>query len=386
MEPVEIHEAGLLLRAWRAEDAAMVFRACQDPDIQRWTPTPHPYLRHHAEEFVGEQSTRAWAEGTGARFAVVEPGGGEPVAYTGLVRFDPDTRVGEIGFWTAPWARGRGIATRSARAVARWGFAEVGVRRLLWRAEVGNHASRVVAARLGIRVEGVARRALLRRPGGELVDGWIGALLPGELREATDALTRGDHLVVHRAAAFSQPQPELPAVAAGGTALRVRPLAERDLDAIVAACRDPESVRWTTVPDPYRPEDAQFFVHEHGPGRWARGDGIVCAIADADDAYCGSLELRISADDPSVADVGFLVAPWARGRGFAPAALREVCRWGFAALALRRIEWRAYVGNNASRRVAEKAGFTVEGVARGGCVHRGDVRDAWTASLLQGEV
>jgi RimJ/RimL family protein N-acetyltransferase len=386
MEPVEIREADLLLRPWRAEDADVVFRACQDPDIQRWTPTPQPYLREHAEEFVGEQSTRAWAEGTAARFAVLDAGGEEPVGYTGLVRFDPDTKSGEIGFWTAPWARGRGVATRSARAVARWGFAALGVRRLLWRAEIGNHASRAVAARLGMRVEGVARQALLRRPGGALADGWIGALLPGELREADAPLSPADTLIVHRAAAFGRPQPELAAWAADGTALRVRPLAERDLDAIAAACQDAESARWTGLPVPYRLADAQFFVHEHGPGQWARGDGIACAIADADDAYSGSIELRISGDDPSVADVGYLVAPWARGRGFAPAALRELCRWGFDALALRRIEWRAYVGNTASRRVAEKAGFTVEGVARGGCVQRGDAHDAWTASLLRGEL
>jgi RimJ/RimL family protein N-acetyltransferase len=388
MEPVEIHEAGLLLRPWRPEDAEMVLRACQDPDILRWTPTPHPYLREHAEQFVGEQSERSWAEGTAARFAVLDADadGTEPVGYTGLVRIDPNARAAEIGFWTAPWARGRGLATRSARAVARWGFASVGVCRLLWRAEVGNHASRAVAARLGIRVEGVARQGLLLQPGGPLADGWIGALLPGELREATDALSPADALIVHRATVFGRPQPELATVTADGTAVRLRPLAVRDLDAIMAACQDPESARWTGLPVPYRPEHARYFVHQHGPGRWARGDGIACAIVDADNAYCGSMELRIDGVDPSVADVGYLVAPWMRGRGFAPAALRELCRWGFAALALRRIEWRAYVGNTASRRVAEKAGFTVEGVARGGCVQRGDAHDAWTASLLRGDV
>ena len=43
-----------------------------------------------------------------------------------------------------------------------------------------------------------------------------------------------------------------------------------------------------------------------------------------------------------------------------------VCRWGFGALGLARVDWFAEVGNAGSRRVAEKAGFTIEGVLRRG--------------------
>jgi RimJ/RimL family protein N-acetyltransferase len=59
-----------------------------------------------------------------------------------------------------------------------------------------------------------------------------------------------------------------------------------------------------------------------------------------------------------------------------------LCDWGFAALGLHRIEWRAYVGNEASRRTAVKAGFTVEGLARAGCTQRGERRDAWIGARL----
>jgi RimJ/RimL family protein N-acetyltransferase len=93
------------------------------------------------------------------------------------------------------------------------------------------------------------------------------------------------------------------------------------------------------------------------------------------------MELRITGD-PAVADVGFLVAPRARGRGYAPAALRALCDWGFQALGLERIEWRAYVGNDASHRVAQKAGFRVEGTVRAGIPHRGERRDCWLGAIL----
>lgn len=77
-----------------------------------------------------------------------------------------------------------------------------------------------------------------------------------------------------------------------------------------------------------------------------------------------------------------MTAPAARGRGYMPAALAALSAWGFTTLGLARIEWKAHVGNTASRRVAEKAGFAFEGTARGGLQHRGERVDVWMAALL----
>ncbi|WP_460808456.1 GNAT family N-acetyltransferase [Micromonospora zhanjiangensis] len=86
--------------------------------------------------------------------------------------------------------------------------------------------------------------------------------------------------------------------------------------------------------------------------------------------------------DPTVADVGFLTTPAYRGRGYLPAALGALAAWAFTSLGLARIEWRANVGNHASRRAAEKAGFVFEGTARHAVAHRGKRVDAWVAALL----
>jgi RimJ/RimL family protein N-acetyltransferase len=83
------------------------------------------------------------------------------------------------------------------------------------------------------------------------------------------------------------------------------------------------------------------------------------------------------------AEIGFWCAPAERGRGIVPDAVRAVCRWGFGALGLERITWLAYVGNDASRRVADKVGFAVEGTLRAYLPHRGERRDAWIGSLLR---
>lgn len=377
MDQPEIVEDGLLLRPWRPEDADAVFRACQDPDIQRWTRVPTPYLPEHAESFVTGIAPQGWAAGTAAHFAVCDAASGSLLGSCGLVTIDRHLRSAEIGYWTAPWARGQGVAVRATRALSRWAFSELDLRRIVWQAELGNHASRLVALRAGLRIEGRLRLA----DGGR--DAWVGSLLPRDFERAEDADPAGgpDATAARHAAVFGRPQPVLHAHA-GDTALRLRPLAERDLDQLVLTCQDPETVRWTSVPHPYERSHAEFFALEYAPQQWAAGEGAVFAIADPDDRCAGVVELRLAAKDPLLANLGFMVAPSARGRGYCPAAVVAICRWAFTTLGLVRIEWRANVGNTASRRVAEKAGFVLEGTVRRAVDQRGEHVDAWVGSLL----
>lgn len=172
--------------------------------------------------------------------------------------------------------------------------------------------------------------------------------------------------------------------------VRLRLPVERDIDPIYRACQDAENQRWlSALPHPYRREDAQHFVHVIVPAGWVQGPEPVWAIADAgDDALLGTIGLHDHLRDDAVAGVGLWVAPWARQRGVATAATRLVAGWCFAELGLRRLEWYAYVGNDASWRVAEKVGFTREGTLRSRLVHRGSGarHDTWLGGLLPGEL
>ena len=167
--------------------------------------------------------------------------------------------------------------------------------------------------------------------------------------------------------------------------VRLRPPQPADVPDLVEACHDPEMVRWTSIPQPYGEAEAEGFLAVIEEG-WASGRTAVFFISTAEhgDRYCGTIDLRL--DSNGGAEVGFSVAPWARGAGVCTAAVRLICRWAFDGLGLGRVEWLAHVGNDASRRVAEKAGFTYEGVLRSKCAQRGQRFDAWCAGLLPGEI
>ncbi len=176
MDPLTLTTARLLLRTVGPQDTDVVYAACQDPDIQRWTTVPSPYLREHAETFVGRLVPDGWACGSMFTFGAFLSSG-ELAAMLGLTPHSPGT--GEIGFWAAKEHRGNGYVTEAASAVARWGFASAGMDRVEWRAEVGNHASRAVALKTGFTMEGTLRSAIYNN--GVRRDCWVGSLLPSDL-------------------------------------------------------------------------------------------------------------------------------------------------------------------------------------------------------------
>ena len=173
-----------------------------------------------------------------------------------------------------------------------------------------------------------------------------------------------------------------PTITAGEFTLR--PFTPADIPWVYAVSMDAAVQKYVQVPMPYRMEDAEYFVREMAIGAWQRRERAEFVIVAAEGERLGRVSLGL--DGNGAAQVGYWMDPAARGRGVATRALRELCRWGFAELGLGLIEWRAEVGNLASRRVAEKAGFTVEAVLRRRLVHRGVRVDAWIGSMLPEEM
>jgi RimJ/RimL family protein N-acetyltransferase len=134
-----------------------------------------------------------------------------------------------------------------------------------------------------------------------------------------------------------------------------------DGPALVAILQDPAISRWTRVPDDYGPGDFEAFLVRSEAER-LDGDGLSLLVTDADDAIVGSVALHeIRTPRP---DIGYWVAPQARGRSVAPRAVRLLRDWAHAELGLQRIEIHVHPDNAASLRAAEKAGFEPTGRMR----------------------
>ncbi|UQA95128.1 GNAT family N-acetyltransferase [Streptomyces halobius] len=184
MEYVTLTTERLVLRPFEPGDAAAVHAACQEPDIPRWTSVPSPYRLQDAEQFVGTAAPEGWRDDIAYPFAVLSQEDGSLVGAMGLVRLaqlrTPE-RQAELGYWTAKEHRGKGYTVEAARAVVRWAFRDLGVERMEWHAEAGNHGSRAVALKVGFRMEGTQRAKLIHE--GARRDVWTGALLPSDLPE-----------------------------------------------------------------------------------------------------------------------------------------------------------------------------------------------------------
>ena len=151
-----------------------------------------------------------------------------------------------------------------------------------------------------------------------------------------------------------------------------------DLQGVWEQCQDPESQRWTTVPVPYHRTDEEF-IRDVIPAGWADGSSWTFAV-EVEGRFAGTVDLRDLGTGR--ADLGFGSHPWVRGQGVMRAAVRLLIEWGFAEQGLRAISWRAFTGNWASRRLAWRLGFRIEGTVRQLLPHRGELRDAWVGTLL----
>lgn len=169
-------------------------------------------------------------------------------------------------------------------------------------------------------------------------------------------------------------------------AVLLAPPGEADVDAITAACQDPEIARWVPVPQPYGVEDARVFLTNVVDPGWASGGELTWGVREPDGTLLGMVGLhRI---EQRTAEIGYWLAPWARHRGVMSRAVALVVDHALdpEGLDLVRVTWRAFVGNWPSRRVAWRAGFRVEGTLRAELAHRDGVRrDAWVGTVLRGD-
>jgi RimJ/RimL family protein N-acetyltransferase len=168
--------------------------------------------------------------------------------------------------------------------------------------------------------------------------------------------------------------------------VRLEPLTPLHAAAMDELARDADVARFTRVPEPVPAGFGAQWVDRYVRG-WERGENAgfaICAAGSGD--FLGLIGLvQLDAVAAEAAEVGYIVAAEARGRGVGTRALRLLSDWAFHALRLERIELRVDMGNAASARVAERAGFTREGVLRSVYVKDGVRADQIVFSRLRSD-
>jgi RimJ/RimL family protein N-acetyltransferase len=339
--PPELTDSVVRLRQLRAADKAAVVKACNDGLVERFCyRVPFPYQDSDFVEFLA-YNEQFWASELIANWTVVDPQTDELLAMISL-EVVAVRQAGEIGYWCAPWARGRGVMSAAVRLVRDWAFDALELERLELTTDVDNIGSQRVAQAAGFRREGVMRGYLTARD--RRTDDVLFGMVAGDPREPVVPLADPlleDGLIV------------------------VRPFTPDDAEAVCAACDDPDVARWIhLVPHPYTLDDARQFIADS----WRRltaGDRARLAIVD-DEAQelLGSISLDLFRERQA-AEIGYWVAAGRRRRGVAEAAARLVIRWAFEVVGVERLEILTYPGNAASQALAEKLGFRREAGLRG---------------------
>lgn len=161
MELPTLTDGLVTLRAKRPEDADAITAACQDPEIPRWTLVPSQYTRAHAVEWI----TQSAADPRSADFLATDADD-RLLGSFAVMEIDRKRDYGEIGYWVAAEARGRGVATRAVLLLRDWAAAALGLSELEILADPENLGSRRVAERAGFTEIG-ERRANPREASGE---------------------------------------------------------------------------------------------------------------------------------------------------------------------------------------------------------------------------
>ncbi|MGP2436432.1 GNAT family N-acetyltransferase [Streptomyces sp. JW3] len=162
--------------------------------------------------------------------------------------------------------------------------------------------------------------------------------------------------------------------------LVLRPLDEDDVPALAAMMNDEQVGAWTDVPQPFTEDAARTWITRDAAARRAAGRGLDLAVTEfLTQRLVGTVRLARTDWHVRATELSYIVAPWARGEGYASEAALATAQWLFGDQKFERVELRTAADNTASQQVAQKIGCISEGVLRGACIaHVRSEDGTWT--------
>ncbi|MBA2812544.1 GNAT family N-acetyltransferase [Streptomyces sp. KM273126] len=160
--------------------------------------------------------------------------------------------------------------------------------------------------------------------------------------------------------------------------LVLRPFDEDDVPALAEMMNDEQVMAWTDVPQPFTEDGARTWITEYAPGERTGGRGLDLAVTEfLTQRLVGLIQLTKTNWHVRSTELLYVIAPWARGEGYASEAALATARWLFRDQKFERIELRTAADNTASQQVAQKIGCISEGVLRNACIARTRTEEGW---------
>ncbi|PAK24942.1 GNAT family N-acetyltransferase [Streptomyces sp. alain-838] len=162
--------------------------------------------------------------------------------------------------------------------------------------------------------------------------------------------------------------------------LVLRPLDVDDVAALAAMMNDEQVAAWTHVPQPFTEQHARTWIGDRAPAERTAGRGLDLAVTEfLTQRLVGVIQLTKTNWHVRSTEMAYIVAPWARGEGYASEAALATAQWLFGDQKFERVELRTAADNTASQQVAQKIGCISEGVLRNACIARVRTDDeVWT--------
>lgn len=176
------------------------------------------------------------------------------------------------------------------------------------------------------------------------------------------------------------PQPTLPV----DDGLLLRPWRAEDAPAVYTAMQDPVMQQWH-IRSADSVEEVAGWI-EQWRASWAAEHSAQWAVADeGTDELLGRMALRQILLGDGCAEIAYWTAARARGRGVAARAATALTRWALDDIGFQRVELLHATANQASCRVATKAGFALEGTKRSALLHPDGWHDMHLHARVRGD-
>ena len=152
--------------------------------------------------------------------------------------------------------------------------------------------------------------------------------------------------------------------------LVLRPLDEDDVPALAEMMNDEQVGAWTDVPQPFTEDAARHWITEYAPAERTAGRGLDLAVTEfLTQRLVGVIQLAKTNWHVRSTELSYIIAPWARGEGYASEAALATAQWLLTDQKFERMELRTPADNTAAQQVAQKIG----------CISEGVLRNAWIA-------